>query len=76
MEISKEEIGNIFRRLGFTYKEKDNLFKVYVPTRRLDISIKEDLIEEVGRIHGYKNMVGTLPIVPIKRGKYLSKNNK
>ena len=74
MEISKEEIGNIFRRLGFTYKEKDNLFKVYVPTRRLDISIKEDLIEEVGRIHGYKNMAGTLPIVPIKRGKYLSKN--
>ena len=74
MEISREEIGNIFRRLGFTYKEKDNLFKVYVPTRRLDISIKEDLIEEVGRIHGYKNMVGTLPIVPIKRGKYLSKN--
>lgn len=74
MEVSKEEIGNIFRRLGFTYKEKDNLFKVYVPTRRLDISIKEDLIEEVGRIHGYKNMVGTLPIVPIKRGKHLSKN--
>ena len=74
MEVSKEEISNIFRRLGFTYKEKDNLFKVYVPTRRLDISIKEDLIEEVGRIHGYKNMVGTLPIVPIKRGKYLSKN--
>jgi len=74
MEVSKEEIGNIFSRLGFTYKEKDNLFKVYVPTRRLDISIKEDLIEEVGRIHGYKNMLGTLPIIPIKRGKRLSKN--
>ena len=74
MEVSKEEIGSIFNRLGFTYKEKDNLFKVYVPTRRLDISIKEDLIEEVGRIHGYKNMVGTLPVIPVKRGKRLSKN--
>lgn len=74
MEVSKEEIGNIFTRLGFVYKEKDNLFKVYVPTRRLDISIKEDLIEEVGRIHGYKNMKGTLPVIPIKRGKRLSKN--
>jgi len=74
MEVSKEEIGDIFRRLGFSFKEKDNLFKVYVPTRRLDISIKEDLIEEVGRIHGYKNMEGTLPIIPIKRGRHLPKN--
>lgn len=74
MTVSKEEIGSIFDRLGFTYKEKDNIFKVYVPTRRLDISIKEDLIEEVGRIYGYKNMVGTLPIIPIKRGKRIPKN--
>ena len=56
------------------YKEKDGNFKVYVPSRRLDINIKEDLIEEVGRIHGYNNMNGTLPIVPIRRGKLLSKN--
>ena len=27
MEVSKEEIGNIFRRLGFTYKEKDRIFQ-------------------------------------------------
>lgn len=74
MEIDKEEIGDIFRRLGFSYKEKDGLFEVYVPSRRLDISIKEDLIEEVGRMHGYENMVGTLPVMPIKRGRYLPKN--
>ena len=30
MEVSKEEIGNIFRRLGFTYKEKDYVTKKYV----------------------------------------------
>lgn len=74
MEVSTEEIGDIFSRLGFTYKEKDDIFKVSVPTRRLDINIKEDLIEEVGRIHGYKNMIGTLPIVPIRQGSLLPKN--
>ena len=74
MEVSTEEIKSIFSRLGFSYKEKDNIFKVYVPSRRLDISIKEDLIEEVGRIHGYDNMKGKLPVLPIKSGRYLPKN--
>ena len=74
MEVSIEEIKDIFSRLGFTYKEKDGLFDVYVPSRRLDISIKEDLIEEVGRMHGYDNMKGKLPVLPIKMGKYLPKN--
>ena len=74
MEISKEEVIDIFDRLGFETKEKDNVFKVSVPKRRLDINIKEDLIEEVGRIHGYKNMKGTLPVVPIKKGSLLPKN--
>ena len=34
---------------------------VSVPTRRTDISIKEDLIEEVGRIHGVDNITGIVP---------------
>lgn len=74
MEISTSEIKDIFNRLGFNCKENNGIFNVYVPSRRLDISIKEDLIEEVGRIHGYDNMKGKLPILPIKMGKPLPKN--
>ena len=33
-----------------------------VPSRRKDISIKEDLIEEVARIYGYDNIPSTLPV--------------
>lgn len=73
MEVSVNEIGDIFRRLGFVYSFSNDTFKVSVPTRRLDINIKEDLIEEVGRIHSYKNMIGTLPVTSIRKGKYLSK---
>lgn len=74
MNVTKEDVSDIFNRLGFKFKEKDNNFKVYVPTRRLDINIKEDLIEEVGRIYGYTNMKGTLPTIEVKKGTYLPKN--
>ena len=70
LTISKEEIISIFNRLGFSVKENGNELKVTVPSRRIDISIKEDLIEEVARIYGIDKIVGTLPILPTKRGTY------
>ena len=70
LDIPKEEIISIFNRLGFTVKEKDENLKVTVPSRRIDISIKEDLIEEVARIYGIDKIEGTLPVLPTKRGTY------
>ena len=67
-KISKEDILDVFRRLDFKYKVDGEKILVTVPTRRLDISIKEDLIEEVGRIYGVDNIEGKLPVVPIKMG--------
>ncbi len=69
-KIPNEEILNVFRKLGFTYKVKGETITVKVPTRRLDISIKEDLIEEVSRIYGVDNIQGKLPTVPMKAGSY------
>ena len=66
--ISKEDVLDVFRRLDFKYEVNDEIITVTVPTRRLDISIKEDLIEEVGRIYGVDNIVGKLPVVPMKIG--------
>ena len=68
--IPNEEILNVFRKLGFNYKVNGETIKVTVPTRRLDISIKEDLIEEVSRIYGVDNIEGKLPIVPMRKGSY------
>ena len=47
---------NIFKRLDFEVTYNRDEFEVKVPSRRLDISIKEDLIEEVGRIYGVDNI--------------------
>jgi len=72
MDLVSEEILKIFSKLGFK-ASFNNDFKVIVSTRRLDVTIKEDLIEEVGRIHGYDNLIGKLPLVNIKRGAYSKK---
>ncbi len=72
MTLTESVVEDILRRLNFTYT-KDNQYHVVVPTRRLDVNIKEDLIEEIGRIYGYDHVVGTLPVVPMKRGRYSKK---
>lgn len=70
MTISEKEILDVFRRLGFKATIKDGVIVVSVPRRRLDISIKEDLIEEVGRIYGVNNIKGKLPNILPKMGSY------
>lgn len=59
--FSKEEVRDCFNRLGFSYKEESNNFEVKVPSYRNDISISEDLIEEIIRIEGYDHLTSTLP---------------
>lgn len=70
IELTNEDILDVFRRLEFKVTKEEDTFTVTVPTRRMDISIEEDLIEEVGRIYGYEKMNGTLATGVIKPGKY------
>ncbi|XMB85617.1 phenylalanine--tRNA ligase subunit beta [Mycoplasmatota bacterium WC44] len=67
-----EDIEDVFDRLGFEYKQKKGIFKVQLPTRRLDLLTKQDLVEEVVRIHGYDKVALTLPKT-VSKGK-LSNN--
>ena len=71
IEIPKKEIINILKRLDFKITEVRPLqIEVEVPTFRLDISLPEDLIEEIGRIYGYQKIKAVFPVsalVPPKR---------
>lgn len=61
IDISIEEIVDIFKRLNFNVKVDNDNIIVSVPSRRMDITIPSDLVEEVARIYGYEKMPLTLP---------------
>ncbi len=65
-KLTVEEIENIFDLLSFDYQTTDNLFKVFVPTRRRGVSVRQDLIEEIVRIYGYDKVPITLPKTQIR----------
>ena len=56
LTVSKERTEEILSRLGFETTFSGNSFIAKVPSWRAtkDISIKEDLVEEIGRINGYE----------------------
>ncbi|GIX42079.1 MAG: phenylalanine--tRNA ligase beta subunit [Leptospiraceae bacterium] len=67
--ISPKEIQSILERLYFKVKIKNNTIEVIVPSFRsyYDITIPEDLVEEIGRIYGYDNIQPVAPVVEIQK---------
>ena len=57
----EKTIINILENVSFEVK-KENYLIVMAPAWRTDIHIKEDIIEEVGRLLGYDNIQPTLPL--------------
>ncbi|MFI3256071.1 MAG: phenylalanine--tRNA ligase subunit beta [Psittacicella sp.] len=56
-EIEAISAKNILLNLGFNLiEETQELLKVSYPSWRFDISLKEDLIEEIARVYGYANI--------------------
>lgn len=68
MELTESEVKDTLRRLNFRYTDTTPI-QVFVPTRRMDVVIKEDLIAEIGKIYGYQHVSLTLPTIPVKSGK-------
>lgn len=61
VEIDKQKIINILSSLQFAPKEKNNTITVTIPSfRQYDISILEDIVEEVARVYGYFAIPSTL----------------
>lgn len=60
--MTVSEVESIFTRLQFGVELDNETFIVTVPTRRGDITIEADLVEEAARLYGYDNIPATLPI--------------
>jgi len=73
-KIEKKEILKIIKKLNFKIlRSSKNSILVRIPTFRLDISIPEDLIEEIARIYGFEKISPKMPrILPSNREQYFS----
>ncbi|MFA6295014.1 MAG: phenylalanine--tRNA ligase subunit beta [Candidatus Paceibacterota bacterium] len=81
LKIPIVEAKEILERMNIKVEETDanpahdssnlsdlsNLWKLTIPYERLDLNIKEDIVEEVGRIYGYDKIKGILP--PVTKNK-------
>lgn len=56
IDLSREEITGMLTRLDLKPTETNAGWEITAPDFRFDISIEEDLIEEIGRIFGYDNL--------------------
>jgi len=69
IEIKPETATSILKNLGFEMKGSSKKLSVTVPTWRAtkDVSIAEDLVEEVARIYGYENIPALMPKTVLPR---------
>ena len=59
--VPDADVERILRALGMQVTATADGWSVTPPTRRFDIAIEEDLVEEVARIHGYENIPTSTP---------------
>ena len=59
------QVADILTRLGAEVQSTAQGWQVTPPSFRFDLSIEADLIEELGRIHGYDNIQATVPQAPM-----------
>ena len=65
--LTNDIVANVFKRLGFEFKQDANdVFVVTPPSYRFDIEIEEDLIEEVARMYGFENIPDQPPVASLK----------
>lgn len=64
--ISDDKVEDILQRLGLQISLQDAGWSVVTPLHRFDLSLEEDLIEEIARIYGYHHIPSIVPTEQLK----------
>jgi phenylalanyl-tRNA synthetase beta chain len=63
-DVDKKTQQKYLERLGCKVKTlADDEWRVTIPSWRFDLTIEEDLVEEIGRLHGYEHIGETIPMM-------------
>ncbi|ART81236.1 phenylalanine--tRNA ligase subunit beta [Oceanisphaera profunda] len=62
IDIDADQVTDMLTRLGFSVTKTSDGWQAVVPSYRFDISIEEDLVEEVARVYGYNNIPNQAPV--------------
>ena len=65
IDIDPKVMVQILTQLGFGVDQQETALVCTPPSYRFDMSIKEDLIEEIARIYGYDNIPSVLPYLQV-----------
>ncbi|MCE8167775.1 MAG: hypothetical protein I3275_06530 [Candidatus Moeniiplasma glomeromycotorum] len=60
-KFAEQTIENIWQQLKFSYQKERNIYHITIPLSRPDITIAEDLLEELLRIYDYNKIISSLP---------------
>jgi phenylalanyl-tRNA synthetase beta chain len=66
LSLPATAVADVFSRLGLAFCQHDDDFVVTPPAARFDLTIEEDLIEEVARIHGFDQIPDEPPVAPAR----------
>jgi len=59
--MASDEMAQLLRNVEFEVKDSNGELQVTAPFWRTDIEIKEDIVEEIGRLHGFDQLPRSLP---------------
>lgn len=66
LDLGRDQIARLLTNVEFKVKAREDEFEVAQPFWRTDIELPEDIVEEVGRLHGYDKIPEELPARPIE----------
>ena len=67
-KYSMDEVIAVLNRLDFNPTVNDDIIHVVIPSYRPDVTIPDDISEEVIRLIGYDSLESTLPLMPMTLG--------